>query len=364
VTPELQKFNARALIQLVNDPRFEAAEHKPISAHRARSHAANPRVRSEDTLLYLFKDDEGLLAYLGCMPEQLGVSGIRFGWLTCMWTHPRGRGQGLASRLLREAANDWAGNLLLGDFVPGMERVYAKSGAFGTQPHRIPGVRLYILSELARLLPPKASAFAKTRPLLRILDGIANVPLRFKTSFGVQAPSVTFEEHDGLTQQALAFIKSYPRSDSELRSAAGIQWMIDHPWILPSKQPTANQDGFYFTSYASTARSRVLTILDDLGSVCAVLVFFQRDAHLRLPYLFCRKAEIPQVLEVLRYHLSSWGVATFTTFQPQLVDALLADPRPALRARAISRNLMIATALQPHVKALALQDGDGDLGFT
>ena len=66
---EIVALNKTALLEYVNSTVFKAEENLPISEHRAVSHANNPRANVNDVLLFLAKEGDELIGYMGILPD-------------------------------------------------------------------------------------------------------------------------------------------------------------------------------------------------------------------------------------------------------------------------------------------------------
>ena len=212
---EFKALTMAGLIAYVERAEYQGADAIAITAHRARSHAANPLLKADDIVMILAYLENEMVGYLGIMAynaTDYQGNTRRFGWMTCLWVSPKARGQRLTERFFQEASKHWEGGLMSADYVPFTEKLYVRSGVFKKQPEQRKGLRLYVLSNLAHLLPPRGKAFAKTRPALKVVDSIINLALRPKlrvsrwNSRAFKA-GLKFEEINLLTKEIIDFIK-------------------------------------------------------------------------------------------------------------------------------------------------------------
>lgn len=255
------------------------------------------------------------------------------------------------------------------DYVPYTAKLYQRSGVFEEQPVEREGIRLYMLSNLAQLLPPRGGAFAKTRPVWKVIDSLLNLIFRPKlaasrwNSASNRNVRPAFEELTELDAEASDFIDKHNKSNTFGNGGAHLQWILNYPWIISNRQHQPIFDRYEFSSTARQFDNYLLAMRDDRGELSALLLFSLRDGHLKLPFLFCRKAEIPRVVALINTCICRWQVSMFTTFQPELVAALQLAKTPALYKKPITRSYMVSKKLAEAIGTIHFQDGDGDVAF-
>ncbi|MGB3616619.1 MAG: GNAT family N-acetyltransferase [Catalinimonas sp.] len=366
---EIEPLNRAGLCAYVDNPRFDTLPDLPISRHRARSQVNNPRAADDDVLLLLAHLRGELVGYLGVLPDCMFLPGgatERVGWLSCIWVSPAARGQGVSGKLIGAALDAWDRRVWATEYVPGIRKLYDRTGAFGRTPHVETGLRLYVRSDLRRILPPKRPALVRWAGALGTIDGAVNRLLDARPQGG----AADFDPRrvayvDRVDDEVAAFVAARQGRELFRRGQAELNWMFDHPW-LHEGPPTDDQERrYYFSAVARSFRRRGITIRDAGGVLRAFMVVQERDGVLKLPYCY-HDAALGDVVRVLNAHLRRGGVTTFTTYHRGLARALLAGRTPALVMKPVVRPYLYP---QVFAEALAggtidIQDGDGDCGFT
>lgn len=364
---ELQSLNPKGLEELVFAPGFTQQPVLCISQHRAHSQLHNPRLGQEDTIMILAKENGQLLGYLGILPDELyGEDGQveRVGWLSCIWVSPNARGKGVGGLLTERALSDWGGKVLASNYVPGIRKMYERTGAFTGPPYRQTGVRLYLRADFASLLPPKGKRWAQFKPLLKLGDGLANVFLDIRRKWWARKYSdISVEYVSRVDKEAAALLAEQSDKQRCRRSAEEWNWMLQHPWVLSAPQQGAASQRYYFSAVDRHFSFHALKVRDGQGQLLAFLIFSRRNQWLQLPACYHRDAA-DVVVQVIHDHALKWGANTFTTFQPDIAATLQQGDSPAFYRKPIHWDTLVGKAVKQWPEEGILQDGDGDAGFT
>ena len=335
----------------------------PIVPLRAHSHLANPRRHEGDVLLLLAHADEQMVGYLGVLPDTVFLASgeaRHCGWLSCLWVSPAHRGQRIAQQLLEQAFAAWNQQILITEYTAPAEQLYRKLGSFRDLLTKT-GIRLYLRADMATLLPPKRPLFARARPLLRVLDYAANAVLALRGR-GSQ-PAAPIEYMDSIDAEAAEFIARRQGRQLTRRGVPELDWLLHNPWLRSASAPDADGMRYHFSSVANPFAFYALKVRDAQGKLAAVLILARRDNALKLPYCY-HAGNAKLVAEALFGLLRQWRIATFTTFEPALVQFLSTQATPALLKRPILRKYMVATAIKGLPEVFELHDGDADASFT
>lgn len=337
----------------------------PISPRRARSQSLNPRARPNDVALALAYANGELVGYMGALPEMLHLGGSepqRGAWLSCLWVSPAARGQGLAKRLTRLLMDEYEHRVLLSGFTPEAGNLYRRLGLF-EETREADGLRGYLRPNLADLLPPKGRWWQRVRPLLRLLDaGLAwpnslrlymlhssAMPCRVRYTGGLDGAAADFV--------AARLLGGMVRSGPEV-----LDWWLGHPWVTQTAFADEVATRYHFTSAVRQFSTQALQLLDDQGNICGVLVLTLRDGHLRVPFAFFDDELTATVAQtVFAYALRS-GAKMLTLYCPRLTAHCRQQRTPFFALRPMARIFFVGKPLARH--SAAMQDGEGDLGFT
>jgi len=366
---EIVQLNKAALLEYVNSEVFESEENPPISYHRAVSHANNPRANVNDVLLFLAKEGEELIGYMGVLPDLFFPKNqpiIKIGWVSCAWIKEEYRGKGITGKLFTEAHFKYNGNLLAYDFVPATKRMYDSTGFFAENPLSKKGIRLYIKSDFERILAPKSALFKKSSPVLKSIDSAGNSLLDLYQS-GKAFPiddlnlEAVIEINDSLNQ----FITEQTGKDYFQRQAKELNWILTSPWIVERDEKTEVEKRYYFSSSAKEFKNLAFQLKDEHGMITAFFFFTMRNGVVKLPYFYSKSDSKENVL-IINHLLQKWRAKEFTCFHPRLVSALQDSKTIAFHKKEIHRYLIIDKQLSKLITHpnLFIQDGDGDSVFT
>ena len=251
----IQTLNQSQLAEYIQSAGYRSQPAIPIGYHRALSHIANPRVGENDVLLIIAKNKTKMLGYLGVIPGHFQHPDGRkqeIGEMSCMWVDTAARGQGIAVKLLVKAGELYNGLLVATDYVPGTKKIYNRSGGFHLEPYTLPGLRLYVQSNLTRILPPKKPLFVKLKPILKYIDHFINFISNFdinKSSKFSHPQNIRIQTPDELNEADYSFIKPQQQGEVFARDLKTFNWMLRYPWILESPTVDSLHQKYYFSSF-------------------------------------------------------------------------------------------------------------------
>ena len=365
---EYKTHNKNSLLEYINGDQFGLGNDIPITKHRAISQCHNPRLDDEDIILIIALENGILVGYLGILPDLIYYKENqpeKIGCVTCLWVSPTVRGKSVSSELLKIAIHHWNKKLFLGDYVPFTKKIYDRSGDFLIQPYQKQGVRLYVLSDLHTILPPKKLIFEKTKSLLKIIDTSLNIFIKIKHKFNKQRlEHLTFEYNEEIDDESQHFIELRQQNQLFRREKPELNWMLKYPWVLSAENKDELNCKYYFSSTAKSFSYRVVKIRNLDNKLIGLLIFSIRDFNLKLPYLY-HDQNLDDIVMAINYHIIKWQIKTFTTYDEDLAKRILHLKSPAFHKRVVTRNYLLSKDLDTttffHMK---MQDGDGDCGFT
>tara|TARA_B110000046_G_scaffold28052_1_gene28823 strand:- start:132463 stop:133566 length:1104 start_codon:yes stop_codon:yes gene_type:complete len=366
---EIISLNKAALLEYVNSNSFEKEANLPISFHRALSHANNPRANVNDILLFLAKEGEELIGYMGVLPDLFFPEHqpiVKVGWVTCAWVKKKHRGKGIIGNLFTEAHFKYNGNLLSYDYVQGTKRMYDATGFFAHKPLAKNGIRLYIKSDFQRILAPKSSLFRKSEIVLKGLDAAGNSMLNlYQSGKAFPIDDLKLETVTGINDSLNQFITEQTNKTYFQRQGRELKWILASPWVVEKDKKTDLDNRYYFSSSAKEFKNLAFQLKDEHGKITAFFFFTVRNGVVKLPYFFSTIPSKDSVL-VINHLLQKWGAKEFTSFHPKLVSALKETKTMAFHKKEVNRYLVVDKQLSKsitHVN-LFMQDGDGDAAFT
>ena len=229
---ELIRIKIRELDDFCRSNLFQKLETKPVSPLRLKSYIANPRAEENDTVLYLFVENETLIAFRAVLPDlaynEDGTS-FRFAWCSGVWIDPKHRGKKLWQPLLEEAMKDWDNRLLLTNYAPITEALYTKENLFEPLLSR-QGHRFYFKPDFKKIFRNRISN-PVFRPFLGLASTIARVAYNIKSKFSVSVPDIRMEELDRPDRECIDLMQLVSKSTLFRRGEKELNWILDYPWI-------------------------------------------------------------------------------------------------------------------------------------
>lgn len=364
---EIRHLNRQALQDYIDAPEFGMDKILPITKHRAISHIKNPRATDADVMLLVAYFDGELIGYLGILPDHLYLRGeqpIKIGWLSCLWVSESARGKGISVQLLSKASTLYQNRLLSADFVPSTKKLYDTSGLFEKSALNKQGIRLYIRSNLAIILPTKHVVFRKFATLLSLSDAGINFFLGLRR-FRPNISGLKIEEMHLIDDECMHFIHQCSQTSLCQRGPDELRWILQFPWVLSAPEKSDLDKKYYFSSTAKEFSYRTLKVKNNDGKVIAFMIFIERDKILKLPYLY-HDGLIDKVIDVINFCIISWKIKTFTSFHPELAQRLHSAKTPAILSKPVQRSYMVSKGLKDYFTKMDndLSDGDGDCCFT
>ena len=364
---QLKQLNKQALYEFIYSPEYMELEHIPISRHRALSHINNPRANDDDILLILAYEGAHLVGYLGMLPEKIyhENSYERCAWLSCLWVDTRFRGRRIGSQLVQDSLDAWEGRILITEYTEAARRLYEKLGSF-VELDKKQGVRLYIRSELSKILPPKRKIFQQSKPALQMFDTVFNFFFDVRFAFYRRSQKKHRIEYVNFIDDSVdQFIAARQQTQLFKRRAEELNWLLKNPWILSAPEKDEWSQKYHFSAVAKSFDFVPIKIYNSENELIAFLIFAKRDDGLKLPYCYY-SGSVQVVVDVINFHLVKWRIKTFTVYHQPIAQALKKNKTPALYKKQITRAYLISSVLAGDwlQKEKEIQDGDGDCSFT
>ncbi len=341
---EIKTYNSTQLTDLIHSDTFKLMPVIPISTHRAHSHIHNPRADSEDILMIIAYDNDQMVGYLGVLADRIydtSQESFKCGWLSCMWVDPTLRGKGIAKQLLATAFRSWGDHILVTEFTPEAKGLYDRSGGFNDLSINN-GLRCYLRFNLHEILPKKQEKYKSYASILKLVDGIANMPNALRLSFikTKRSSSVIFEPVKQIDTDLNRYILSKQNKSFERRSIDELNWIIQYPWLIESK-PTEESTRYHFSS-VSDRFINLCYKLTDQGGIKGYLHYTIRDGHLKIPYCYYEPEYLADIVQHIYQIMLAYRLDMLTVFHRALVGFFKSHPTPFIYRR----------------------DGDADCAFT
>jgi len=360
---EFVEHNAESLKLLIESQQFKTWNDIPISYHRALSHLANPNLKEGDVLLITITENKELVGYLGFLPDNFVSDNQKnhVAWVTCFWVKPALRGKNIATQLIQRAKKTWGGCLIISGMVPQTEKIYLNSGLFD-KAYSFEGIKVFTGFDLSNWLPPKHILFRKLVGVLKMADLVLSV--LNKASFKLKNNKVSENQisiavFDDTLQ---SFLDHQAKNYCTQKGFKAWKWLMENPWVLENRRA---EHRYYFTAVAKRFLNIAYQIKNGEGKIIAFLMLTINNKTLKVPALYGYDQAENEITQLIVQSIKKHHVASFISYQPQLVNAINHGKLKGFYKKAQKRKIFIGTAIDYHnFNASQFQDGDGDLGFT
>ncbi|HEC43814.1 MAG TPA: N-acetyltransferase [Bacteroides sp.] len=355
----IEKFNAAGLREFLDSEQYRDMPLVPVSEHRAESWLNNPRLKPDDIILYIGFEENNMIAYRGILPDR--HRDIRFGWFSGNWVRPDLRRRGLASKLFEEAWKDWGHQLMYTNYAPESKAVYDKSSRFELYNER-PGIRYYQRSSSAVLLGNRSTMYKRSRPLLKLADGVINTVQDLRILIKKDhIKDLIFEESDKPDLEAIDFLEKSQAGGFSIRSHEDFDWITSYPWVLQTHEM---DDRYFFSSVSPRFRNICVKIRNAQNDMRGFIWLVQNGEKMSIPYVTLGKEAEPAASRIINYYMQTGRISYMTTYQSTLIEFF--KPGPMLGTRNMIQNYFCTRDLikqLPDLKSVQFQDGDGDVVF-
>jgi GNAT superfamily N-acetyltransferase len=230
----------------------------PLTAHRARAHAANPYAAPDDVGLLVAYERDRCVGYLGLMPGRLRIGERleKMYWLSTWYVHPQHRNTSLGATLMLRALSLECDLVVTGISLEA-ERVYRALALrevgpleyislTRAKPHRVPLQWPPGTWRLSRLLTAagKWRARHKWRARFRSFDDELRIDRwRYRARPSVSSPITPSGETGDVAFH---------------RGPEIVNWMLTYPWI--GEHRTRKPSGYFFSDVRDAFRHVLLAV--------------------------------------------------------------------------------------------------------
>ena len=335
----------------------------PVSPLRLQSYLKNPRSKLSDPVLFEMRQEGEVIAYRTLLPDcfyDRGGNSQRFAWLSGNWVRPDIRRQGISTRLLDMAVEQWEGRLMYTNYAPESKALYDRTDQFRMIANR-EGKRFYLRSASEDLLSKRVGS----RSLLKTTDRMVN-RLRErrieKYSFPQECPCEVEQINDFITQLS-ELVKRLQQDSLFRRDREIFEWALEYPWVT---EQTCDPLNYHFSYRANRFENLLFQFTHPDGKMRGILWLIIHNNVLSAPYLFAGdKALHGCMAETIVRTMIAYGSTHTTIRNPELLEKLMTHKKIFLSIRNMPQLIFAHEKLFDLIPDKALiHDGDGDVMFT
>ena len=364
---EIKVLTNSELIKFVESNVFSQLVDVPITPLRAISQYHNPKAKPDDPVLIIaFNEDQEVIAYVGCLPDQLALAPEeKICWNSCWWTHPE-KGKGASMPVFYKALQLWNAKMLF-DGLPARSEAILRSLKF-VHFEKIIGLRGFLRSKFHQIILNRKPELKPFQVLFKFFDGGINLlltPRFYLWKKRLEQSKLIIERIERVHSEVDQFIQQQSRKQLIQRTANDLNWILDNPWLDQEKNKNAVfQKRYFFSAHTERFESHLFKIKN--GDQLVAFVFLSdRDGTITLPYFYCLSDHVESVSKIILHQLLLLKATTFLCYQTQLVPYFQKDTNPFFYAKKMSKTVGIPDALKIYFdQTPMIQDGDGDVVFT
>jgi hypothetical protein len=368
----LCEYRISELQQLVlTENEFWNAPQLPITRHRTLSQVHNPRAQSDDVVLWVAKDEDRTIGYLGVVPDKIfcPTGEVRIGWLTGWWADPDARYRGTGLLLMSKALQFYRGQVGASDFTSDAERVYVACRQFRIVKE-LGGVSLLLALSAEQLKRKRPNLAKRWWPLARLGEStirtiIAPRILAWKARNKI-SPQYSIEYVNQIDASTAAWIKSCQAQELCRRGPDDFDWILRYPWVLSAPLNGTENQRYFFSATVRAFTFIAYKVLDRATArVVGFVLLNYNSGHLQVPYCYLNPSDADLVFRSIALHAIELKADRLTLFQPELIEAQRKIKLPSLQIRSVTRKWALGNPLVELLPAsYRFQPGDGDCVFT
>lgn len=356
---DLIKIKLRELQAFCKGDLFRTLTEKPLSPLRMESYLNNPRANMDDFVLYMFIENEILVAFRTILPDYIVLHGekITFGWCSGTYVNPSYRGQKISVSLLLEVLKDWNKRLMFTNYAEASEYCNLSTRQFKILKARN-GSRFYFYPNFNQLYRYRKH-YNRIKWVLPLLSFSACTLSFLKSSVCMAFKNKNnYVELSDLDWECENRLRIFPDTFFN-RKKQELNWMIRYPWITQSTQDNL----IYPFSYLKKNYMMRVVKFFDKNVFAGFFIYTVIDSKMKVIYHFVNENKFDLMINTVSALAKKNRIEYLTILDP--VMACLFKKRNKCFAFSKSYTSHIYTSLDAlNENDGIIFDGDGDNGFT
>lgn len=347
---EFKTITISELPNFVASDLYKNSKNCPITVHRAISQSKNPRADKGDPAITIAIAKNNIVGYIGYLPDIINDSKVY--WNSCWWVSDNFKT--IAIPLFLQFIKTGNEKIVLTDLTPHTKQIISKLPFF-TFNTLESGFRGYLKYNLQDILPNKKPQLKSFKPLLRLIDSIANAFV-FKKSPKLK---LRIEEITTLTEIDKLFISENNNVELIQRGADEIEWINNNPWV---KSTAIDYSNYHFTASVNSFNTSIIRLKDN-DVLIAIIYLKEQNHQLTVPYVYCKEGYIEELSKYVYNYALENKCVTITVFN-QGLKRCFENGFSFITTRKLDRDFAFHETIQHLIeKPVILQDGDGDVAF-
>lgn len=335
----------------------------PVSPLRLRSYLKNPRAEMSDPVLFEMRQNDEVIAYRTLLPDCFYDNKDqpqRFAWLSGNWVRPDKRRQGISTRLLELAEENWQGRLMYTNYAPDSKAVYDNTDRFSVIAKR-DGLRFYLRSGAEDLLGDRMGSRRFLGFADRLINQLREKKIRnYKFASG---PPCGVTPLDGFIAQLSELVKMLQQDTLFRRDREIFEWALEYPWVTEQACDPVN---YHFSYKANRFENILLQYSHPHKDIHGIMWIIIHNRVLSVPYFFAGDPDLEHCMAECIVQTMIKKDCTHTTIRSQKLLEHMKSYRKLFLSHKQMPQLIFAhrdlMELLPDKRII--HDGDGDVMFT
>lgn len=369
---EFRHIRADDLYEFSEEFIHSKAQDLAITPWRVKSQCANPYVQSDDVLLVVAINSEGVIkGYIGILPTQCSQNiQSRIYWNTCWWVADDA-GAGVSMSLFSHFLRLTKSRIVFSDLSEHTEKIISRLGAFQTFKRR--GVLLRVRSAYHLRVknirhPNFIHKLLAGSGVLCVIDRLMNIGVDRKLSSHPYLEHRTGEmqTHDSLLSEHQTFIEEKGKLGLIKPDRDLYEWWKAYPWLTSSSKYSKDiASRYYFSVRASSFNYQVLDVRNR-GVLLGVAICKFRNGTMTTDFLYYEEEHEEMFFRsLIRYFLLNKNLHTIVSYHEACLKYLDRSGIHDKCKKELHRYFGYAKVLREEMAEEPIfQDGDGDVIFT
>jgi GNAT superfamily N-acetyltransferase len=323
------------------------------------SYLNNPRASRDDFVLYVFVENEELIAFRTVLPDHIVFQGEKrtFGWCSGTYVKPAYRGQKISVSLLNEVMKDWEGHLMFTNYAQASEYCYLNTHAFKILKVRT-GLRFYFYPDFNKIYRLRKN-YHRIKLILPLLSIATCIVSFLKSSLCLKTGTRDrFIELNGLDQECKNHLKKSPATFFN-RKASELDWIMRYPWVTDE-----SCDGFtYPFSYSAISHSLKIVKVFDKDHFAGFFMYTVINSRMKIIYHFIEEEKYNLMINAVAMLATKNRIEYLTVLDPLIARLFKRKNKCFAFSKSCTSHIYTSLDVSNENNSIIF-DGDGDNCFT
>jgi hypothetical protein len=161
------------------------------------------------------------------------------------------------------------------------------------------------------------------------------------------------------------FVGKLQSRELSKRGAAELNWIAQHPWVLPAPLEEGQEKNYYFSATAKESVCFMFKVFNSKGLMLGFVMLRVINGRLTVPYCYMSMGHVDEIFRVIGEHVVALPVDRLAICRPELRESMSRLKFPCLARTERLRSWIVGKVYgSTGSNQMDIQDGDGDLAFS